>query len=129
MIGPDGTPTASMTVQFNAFQPNTTLDSFRFNGTTTPDNNGFVIQIDALGSGDITIQAVFEDLTSGSYSWHLLMKKIGGDSVFDKTGDPSQTVAESQAVDQASYKISLTDPDEVANPGASVIVTATISWP
>jgi len=28
-----------------------------------------------------------------------------------------------------SYRVTLTDPDELANPGAAVFVTATLSWP
>lgn len=129
LIANGSAPTATLGVQFNALEPSVTLDSFRFNGTSAPDYNGFDLRTDALMTGDVSVQASFDDGSNGAYAWHLVIAHAGGDAVLDKTGDPSQTVDETQSVDQGSYRISLSDPDEVANPAAAVIVTATISWP
>jgi hypothetical protein len=129
MIGKDGAPTASLTVQFNALQPSATLDSFRFSGTSNSDYNGFDVQTDALVNGSIGVQASFDDGSSGAYDWHLVIKPSGGSAVFDQTGGPAQSIDLSQNVSAGTYRVTLSDPDDVSNPGAAVFVTATISWP
>ena len=125
----DTAPTADLTIQFNSNQPSATLDSFRWTGTTNPDYNGFDVHTDALADGLLSVQASFDDGSSGAYDWHLVIQPQGGDPVYDQTGGPDQTVDQSQAVSQGSYRVTFSDPDDVANPGHAVILTATVSWP
>jgi hypothetical protein len=129
MIANGAAPTASLAIQFNANQPSATLESFRFQGTSSPDYNGFDAQFDALAEGTINVQASFDDGGSGAYVYHLVIRPQGGDPLLDATDGPTQSFAQSQPVGQGSYRVTLSDPDAVANPGAAVILTATLSWP
>jgi hypothetical protein len=129
MIANGVAPTASVAIQFNANQPSATLDSFRFVGGSSPPYNGFDAEMDALVDGQIGVQAAFDDGTSGAYDYHLVIRPVDEDPIYDQAGGPSQTVDATQGVTTGSYRVTFTDPDEVANPGAAVILTATVSWP
>lgn len=123
-------PTATLALQFNAMQPSATLDSFRFVGTTNPDYNGFDAHIDALATGTISLQAAFDDGTNGAYDYQLVVQPNCTDPACNQTSsDPVQTVDTTVPISQGSYDVMFSDPDDVANPGAAVILTATISWP
>jgi hypothetical protein len=129
VLGKDAAPTTDLSVQFNANQPSVTLDSFRWVGTSSPDYNGFDAQVDALADGQIGVQASFDDGTNGSYDYHLVIKPVGGAPLMDQMGGPVGSIDLSQAVTQGSYRVTFSDPDDTANPGHAVILTATLSWP
>jgi len=129
LIGRDSAATASVTIQFNANQPNATLDSFRWMGTSNPNYNGFDALVGALADGQIHVQAAFDDGTNGAYGYHLVIQQANQDPILDQTGGSSQTVDITQPVTMGNYGITFSDPDSVANPGAAVFVTTTISWP
>jgi len=129
LIANGSAPSATLAIQFNANQPSATLDSFRFQGTSSPDYNGFDAQVEALASGNIGVQASFDDGGGGAYDYHLVIAPQGGDALLDATSGPTQSFDTAQPVDTGRYRVSLSDPDAIANPGASVILSATVSWP
>ena len=129
LIGKDSAATASVSMEFNANQPNATLDSFRWVGTSSPNYNGFDAVVGALADGQIQLHAAFDDGGDGSYGYQLVVQPVGGDPFPEQAGGPSQTVDLAQDVTSGNYRITFTDPDSVANPGAAVFVTTTIGWP
>lgn len=123
------TPTIALEVDFNANAPSVTLDSFRWSGTDSGTFNGFDAVVNSLAAGDMAVQGSFDDGADGSYDYHLVIQPLSGDPLLDQLGGPSQSFDSSQAVDQGDYRVTLSDPDPVANPTTAVIVTTTISWP
>jgi hypothetical protein len=130
LIGKDSAAMASLSIEFNANQPNATLDSFRWVGTNSPNYNGFDAVVGALADGQIQVHAAFDDGADGAYDWQLVIQPVPGDPFPTQTGGPSQTVdSQPQDVTSGSYRIMFADPDPMANPGAAVFVTTTITWP
>jgi hypothetical protein len=131
LIGRDSAATASLAVTFNANQPTATLDSFRWVGTNSPNYNGFVAVVGALADGQIQLHAAFDDGADGAYDWQLVIQPVPGNPFPPQSGGPSQTVdSQPQNVSSGNnYQVAFSDPDAMANPGAAVFVTATLSWP
>jgi hypothetical protein len=89
LIGISGVPGqyATVTIDFNSVSPDIALDSFRFNGTSDPTNNGFELVFGPNEtSGDFHFKAFFDD--GNSYMWHL---HVGPDDAagFDQDGTSS----------------------------------------
>jgi hypothetical protein len=116
---------ATLDVTFNSLSPRLTLDSFRFNGTNDPHNNGFEIVFGPNdASGDFRLRAVFSD--DNPYTWHL---HVGPDdaSGFDKYGGPSTSVNETTAIDSGvAYSVLFEYPE----PSAAVLLDdVVLTWP
>jgi hypothetical protein len=131
MIGGKGvTPSAALTLDFNANAPSVQLNNFRFYGTSNAAYNGFTAAVDT-GAGLMPVQFAFDDGEGGSYDYHLLIKQTGGAPIVDTTGGPSTSYSADPvpAIDAGSYSVTVEDPDPIANPGLAVFITATIGWP
>ncbi len=129
MIANGSSPTTSLAINFNANQPSATLDSFRYVGSSNPPYNGFDTQMDALADGQISMQAAFDDGTDGSYDWRLQITPQSGGAAFDQSGGPDSSVDQAFDVSKDGIRVTFSNPDPVSNPGAAVILTATITWP
>lgn len=132
MLGAKGVaPTAALTVDFNANAPSVQFDNFRFYGTSNPPYNGFTAGIDT-GAGELSLQGNFDDGQSGHYDYHWIVQPNGGDAIEGTGQSMTSFVADDprlKAIDPNSYSITVQNPDEVANPGVPVFLTATIGWP
>jgi hypothetical protein len=116
-------PSADLTVTYNAIAGRVTLDNFRFVGTFDTAYNGFLVEVPAAGDGQLAIDANFE---GDSSNWRLMMERVGDQSLLDESGT-STTVARAVAITGgSSYRVSLRSPDEVSGAG---FVHAVISWP
>jgi hypothetical protein len=129
LLGTDAgiTPTADLTLDFNANAPSVTLDSFRFNGTDTPSYNGFVAEIDAQSGGDFHLDASFG---GGAFMSHLVIERLGsaGGVVYDQTNASVPDFGATQHVSNGhSYRVTLSNPD--ANEIVPVFVKTTLTWP
>ena len=131
MIGGKGvTPTAALTVDFNAANANVQLDNFRYRGTSDPNYNGFRAGFDA-GNGELKVQFTFDDGDSGgSYDYHVVVQRGAHDPLLDETGGPSTSFVTDPPLnaDAGKYSVTVEDPDEVSNPGMAVFITAVLSW-
>lgn len=128
IIGAKGvSPSAALTLDFNANAPSVELDNFRFYGASNAPYNGFTAHFDAA-AGALSVQGAFDDSQGGAYDYHLVLQADGADAVVD-TSDNGTSFAASPTVDAGHYTVTLNDPDDVANPGLPVFLTATITWP
>jgi hypothetical protein len=128
MIGAKGVaPSAALTIDFNANAPSVSLDDFRFYGSSNPPYNGFVAGFEA-GGGQMSVQGAFDDGQGGAYNYHLVVQPDGADAVVDVT-DNGTSFSVQPGIDAGHYTVFINDPEDVANPGLAVFVTATISWP
>jgi hypothetical protein len=120
---------ASLTLEFNALSPDITLDSFRFNGTNDPHNNGFEVVLGAGADGDLRVRAGF-DGASSSYQWHLVVA-VDDTPVLDQSGGPSSSVDVSTALSNGTvYGVTFSEPEAVAGGGAlPALVVARLTWP
>jgi hypothetical protein len=135
VIGTKSAPSAAIRVVFNANAPSVQFDNFRFYGTSNPAYNGFTASVDA-GAGPMPVTGAFDDgqVQRGSYDFHLVIANGGGTTVFEQSGSGTSFVAQDDQeqppmVDAGTYSITLANPDELANPGLAVFVSATITWP
>ncbi len=120
-------PTASISVDFNAFSPSVTLKSFRWVGTIDPSRNGFAVEVDGLSDGNIQVQGGFEGST---YSYHLVIQPTDGAPIHDELGGPSDTFVASESVSgQNSYRVTLSSPEDMTSNSGTAFVQAAISWP
>jgi hypothetical protein len=116
---------ATLDLTFNALSPELRLDSFRFNGTSDPRNNGFEVVFGPnANAGDFNIHAEFSD--GNPYTWHL---RVGPDDapVVDQTGGPSSTVDVTAAIASGEVQSVLF---EYPEPSAAVLLDSVrLTWP
>jgi hypothetical protein len=101
------------------------LDSFRFNGTSDPHNNGFEIVFGPdAAAGDLRIRAEFSD--GNPYPWHL---HVGPDDApgFDQNGGPSSTVDVTTALDSGTVYAVLFESPELS--AAVLLDNVSLTWP
>jgi hypothetical protein len=130
-VSADVSPFVTLTLSFNATIANVHLDSFRFNGTTDAHYNGFIARLAAVDSGDLSIQATFDDGHDNPYQYTLVLTRLSDNAVDDRSGGPSGSLNESFPVTTGeTYRVELSEPEEFAGGGAfAVFVDATLTWP
>lgn len=116
---------ATLDLTFNSLSPELRLDSFRFNGTSDPHNNGFEVVFgpdDA--AGDFRIRAEFSD--GNLHPWHL---RVAPDDApgFDQNGGPSFSVDVTTAIDSGTvYSVLFESPELSA---AVLLDNVSLTWP
>jgi hypothetical protein len=115
----------TLDLTFNALNPELRLDSFRFNGTGDPRNNGFEIVLGPnLLAGDFHLHAEFSD--GSPHPWHL---RVAPDDAagFDQTGGPSTFVDVTTALESGTvYSVLFENPEA----SASVLLdNVSLTWP
>lgn len=111
VIGTAAGQVATVTLDFNALSLDVGLDSFRFNGTNGPADNGFEVVFVADVDGTLRVHGQIDDGNDTPYPWEL---KVAQDDVmvFDQPGGPSTSVDVSTLLaGGAVYSVSLFEPE------------------
>lgn len=125
-------PFVTLTLGFNSLSPTVHLDSFRFNGTTDPHYNGFVVGLTAAADGNLRVQASFDDGQGNPYQYHLVITRTGNSEVLaDQAGGPQGSLDVSLGLlGGEAYRVELGEPEVQAGGGLfAVFVDATLTWP
>lgn len=132
MIGAETgvSPTANLTLSFNANSPSATVDRFRFQGTSIENYNGIVAEVDARDGGELRIDGAFDDGQGGSYPYRLAIERLGenGGFVYDQTNEPTTNFALTQSVSGGrTYRTTILNPNDLED--LAVFLRATLTWP
>lgn len=102
---------ASVSIQFNAVSLNVGLDSFRFNGTNDPHNNGFQVVFVADVDGSLEVKGQIDDGHDTAYPWHFNVAQDDV-TVYDTSGGPATNVDVSTTLTGGSaYTVTFEEPE------------------
>jgi hypothetical protein len=121
---------ASVTLEFNAVSPDVSLDSFRFNGTNDPRNNGIEVVFGTAGDGTFGIHGQIDDGHDTPYPWHFNLA-VDDVTSSDQTGGPATSFDLTAPVSAGTvYRVIFEEP-EAATTGAFPVLLSDVhlTWP
>jgi hypothetical protein len=122
-------PTATLLIRFPTFAPRLEIERFRFAGEAIENYNGFVAEIDAAATGDLTLTASWENEEDERYPYRMLVEEIGSPAAPFMAEGSHTTATDHTAplVLGRSYRVTFANSVEVAEGG--VYLRASLSWP
>ena len=121
---------ASVTLEFNAVSADVSLDSFRFNGTNDPHNNGIEVVFGTAGDGNLGIQGQIDDGHDTPYPWHFNLA-VDDVTTSDQTGGPSTAFNVTAPVTGGTvYRVIFEEPEAAtAGPNPVLLSDVHLTWP
>lgn len=128
--GSQVSPSATVALSFHAQAAAITFDSFRFQGTASPEYNGIAAEFVALAAGELRLLADIDDGLGGQYPYSAVVTRLGPDGgvVHESGGLPADTIDIAQSVSAGrEYRLVVTNAEEA--PEQQVFLRGTLSWP
>jgi hypothetical protein len=122
---------ASLTLEFNALNPELHFRNFRFNGTDDPHYNGFQVVLRTETDGNFHLRAEFDDGHDNPYPWHLNLA-VDDTTFFEQSGGPSPSAdITTTLTGNTAYSVTFSEPEAVAGGGAFPVLIndAQLTWP